>query len=415
MAGEAISMTGTWMQVMAQSWVMTTLTDRAVMLGMVNFAVGVPMIALSMVGGSCSDRYDKRNILLLTQVAQIVLALVVGCLVATGQIRIWHILAVAVLLGISNSFEMPAAAALVPELVGKDQVATGIAIDRSIFHGTRLIGPALAGYVIGLWGAATAFYLNALSFIALMAALFTIRPRTEGTAEEEAQRRSGMKEGIAYVRSDKPTLAMIALMASTTVFVFPIMVVMLPLYAKNVLLLGPDKMGLLMGISGIGSLTGSIGLFAVRREKRRSLMFAGAIGAALALAGLSAARQFAFAAACLILLALSVSTVIGLANTVVQERAPALLCGRVSAIAGLSFFGLMPFAGLGITSLADWVGMRTALLVASAAYLSTAIFVLAGSGRRICEIPAVIDIASEPVPVRNLDRAEASSSKFGPE
>jgi MFS family permease len=385
MAGEAISMTGTWMQAMAQSWLMTTLTDRAAMLGMVNFAVGLPMIALSMVGGPFADRYDKRNILLITQVVQILLAVLIGWLVASGHIQIWHILAVAVLLGISGSFEMPAASALVPELVRKDQVAAAIAIDRSVFHGTRLIGPALAGYVIGRWGPASAFFANALSFLALMAALFTIRPRPEGTADEEEERRSGMRKGFAYVRSDKPTLAMIALMASTTVFVFPVMVVMLPLYAKNVLELGPEKMGLLMGISGIGSLTGSIGLLGVRRENRPALML-GAVGViALALASLSMAHQFAVAAGSLILLSLGVSTLIGLSNTVVQERAPALLRGRVSAIAGLSFFGLMPFAGLGITSVADWLGIRTALLLAAIAYLTTAGSVLAGQRRRICE------------------------------
>src|SRR5882724_11922997 len=177
MVGESISMTGTWMQAMAQSWVMTTLTDRASMLGMVNFAAGLPMIALSMVGGSFADRYDKRNILLLTQIVQILLAALVGWLVATGRIQVWQILAVAVLLGVATSFEMPAAAALVPELVGKEEIATAIAIDRSVFHGTRLIGPALAGYVVGIWGPAWAFFANAFSFLALMAALFTIRPR----------------------------------------------------------------------------------------------------------------------------------------------------------------------------------------------------------------------------------------------
>jgi MFS family permease len=389
MTGEAISMTGTWMQVMAQSWVMTTLTDSAAMLGMVNFAAGVPMIALSMTGGSFADRYDKRNILLITQIVQICLALLVGRLVASGHIQIWHIIAVAGVLGVSNSFEMPAASALVPELVGRDNVAKAIAVDRSIFHGTRLFGPALAGYVLGLWGTASAFYLNALSFVALMVALFTIRPRAKGTAEEEEQRRGGMKEGIAYVRSDKPTLAMIALMASTTLFVFPVMIVMLPLYTRHVLMVGPEKMGLLMGISGIGSLAGSVGLAALSRGKRQGMMRAGAVGIVLALSGLSVARQFASAAGCMVLLSLSVSTLIGLSNTIVQERAPELMRGRVSAITGLSFFGLMPFAGLGITSVADWVGMRTALLVAAVVYAVAATIVLAGPGRRIGETPAL--------------------------
>lgn len=385
MAGESISMTGTWMQVMAQNWVVATLTDRAVVLGLVNFAGGMPMVALSMLGGACADRYDKRNILLATQVVQIALALAGGWLVATEQIRIWHLVVGAVILGISNSFEMPSATALVPELVGRQQVAAAIAIDRAVFHGTRLIGPALAGFIIGKWGSASAFYCNALSFVALMAALLTLRPREQGTAEEEAQRRGGIKEGIRYVRSDQPTLAMIGLMAATTVFVFPVIVVMLPLYAKNVLLLGPDKMGLLMAVSGIGSLTGTLGLLAVPLEKRRFVMLGAVAGVTLALAGMSRARGFEFAAACLIIQSMSVSALIGLANTIVQERAPALLRGRVSAVASLSFFGLMPFASLGITSVADWMGIRAALLAASVCYLAISSYVLLAPGRRLGE------------------------------
>ena len=145
MTGETISMTGTWMQMMAQAWVMTTLTDKAAMLGMVTFASSIPIVALSLIGGTFADRHDKRAILLVTQVVQIGFAILVGRLVATGQIHIWHILVVAFFLGISTAFEMPSAAALVPELVGKENIAAAIAVDRSVFHGTRLVGPALAG------------------------------------------------------------------------------------------------------------------------------------------------------------------------------------------------------------------------------------------------------------------------------
>jgi MFS family permease len=385
MIGETISMTGTWMQVMAQAWVMTTLTDKAVMLGMVSFVSGLPMILLSMVGGTTADRYEKRNILLITQVVQIILAFLVGMLVATGRIEIWHVLAVALLLGISNAFEMPAASALVPELVGRERVATAIAIDRAIFHGTRLVGPALAGYAVNRWGAATAFYLNAVSFVALMLALATIRPREMGTPEEEEKRRGTMKDGFDFVRQDKPTLAMISLMASTTIFVFPVMMVMLPLYAKNLLRLDANNLGLLMGIAGIGSLTGAVGLLGVDRTKRYALMLGAVLGVVAALVGLSVAERFAVAAVSLVILSLSVSTLIGIANTVVQERAPSHMRGRVSAIAGLSFFGLMPLAGLGITSVSDWLGMRTALLVAAGTYFTLALLVLTGPGRKISE------------------------------
>lgn len=389
--GEAISMTGTWMQVMAQGWVMATLTDKAVMLGMVNFAAGIPMIILSLLGGTFADRYSKRNILLLTQVAQILCAVTLGSLVATGHIRIWHIIAVAFALGISASFEMPSAAALVPELVSKDLIAAAIGVDRAVFHGTRLVGPALAGYLMARWGFASAFYANALSFVALIVALYTIRPQAAVVAGEEKKRRGGIKEGFAYVRSDKPTLAMIALLAATVVFVFPSFTVMMPLYAKNVLGLGPDKLGLLMGIAAIGGLTGSVGLLGIPRHRRRGTLFIAVVGVALGMISLATAPRFEIAAGSLVVLTLGVSTLGGLTNTIVQERAPDPMRGRVSAIVGMSFFGLMPFAGLVITSVADSVGIRRALLVAGGSYLCVAVSVLLGAGHHIQEQPAPVE------------------------
>ena len=387
--GEAISMTGTWMQAMAQGWVMATLTDKAVMLGMVNFAMGIPMIALSMVGGTLADHYSKRNILLLTQVAQILCAITLGALVATGHVHIWQIIAVAFILGVSASFEMPSASALVPELVGKDLIATAVGMERAVFHGTRLIGPALAGYVMSRWGTASAFYANAFSFVALIVALFTIRPHAVVITGDEKCRHGGIKEGFAYVRSDKPTLAMIALLAVTVIFVFPSFSVMMPLYAKNVLRLGPDKLGLLMGIAAIGGLTGSVGLLGIPRHRRRGVLLVAVVGIASGLISLAIANQFTVAAGSLVILTLGVSTLGGLTNTIVQERAPDSMRGRVSAIVGLSFFGLMPFAGLCITSMADSIGIRQALLVAGGSYLCVAVLILLAIGHHIHERPVL--------------------------
>jgi len=382
MAGEAVSMTGTWMQVMAQAWVMTSLTTSAAMMGLVNFTSGIPMLALSLVGGVAADRFDRRHILLVTQVAQICLAITLGWLVANDLIRVWHVLAVAFVLGISNSFEMPAATALVPELVPRSEVASAIAVERSVFHGTRLIGPALGGYVVARLGTASAFFLNACSFLALIVALMTIRPRGEYNFEEQKERRGGIRQGISYVRSDPPTLGMIALMAATTFFLFPVMAVMLPLYARNELQLGPDKMGWLMGVAALGSFTGSVGLLAVPQTKRRILMLGGVAMASAALASLGLARTFTVAAGSLIALTFGASMIIGLANTIVQERAPSPLRGRVSSVAGLSFFGLMPFASLGVTSVADIIGMRTAMLVSSGLFVLTGAAILSRTSHR---------------------------------
>src|SRR5438309_6949674 len=259
--GSAISDTGTWMQVMAQGWVMSTLTTKAIPLGIGNFAAGIPTLALTMYGGSVADRFDKRKILIATQIAQILLAVGLGWLVLAGRIQIWHILCFAALLGISIAFEMPAISALVPELVRRDEIAAAVAMDRSVFHGSRLIGPSLAGLFVGWWGAASAFFANAFSFVALIAALMSLPKRTLGTAEEEEQRRSGIGEGFRYVRSNRIIISMIILIALNTIFIFPtISAAMLPLYVKNVLNLGPQSLGWLMAVSGTGAFLGSIGL-----------------------------------------------------------------------------------------------------------------------------------------------------------
>lgn len=395
--GETVSMTGTWMQAMAQSWVMTSLTTQAFWLGMVNFTGSFPMLALTMIGGSFADRHDKRKILICTQIVQIVLAAAVGWLVMTHRVHIWHILVAAFLLGISASFEMPASAAFVPELVDKENIATAIGIDRSIFHGTRLLGPALAGYVIGIWGTAAAFYGNALSFLALIAAVASTPARTVGTVEEEKQRSSGMKAGVDFVRQDKTTMAMLGLMASGSLCVFPFIAVMMPLYSRHELGLGAKYTGLLMAVSGIGSLTGSIGLLSVPRARRVVWMSAAAADIVLALTGLAFARAFWQAAACLILLTTGTSMNFGLANTTVQERAPGPLRGRVSALAMLSFVGVMPFASLAMTGLADYAGMRWAMGAGAVAYGIASFFILAGAGRSCGQLPAERMAAELPV------------------
>jgi MFS family permease len=386
--GSSISDTGTWMQVMAQGYVMSTLTNKAIMLGMANLAAGLPMLLLTMAGGSAADRFDKRKILLATQYVQIALAISMGLLIMSGKIQIWHILAFAAVLGISNSFEMPTLNAFVPELVTRDEIQSAIAIDRAVFHGSRMIGPSLAGILISVWGAAAAFFGNAVSFVALIIALFMIPPRRRGTAEEESKRASGIKEGFRYVAKDKPSLAMIGLIAATTVFIFPIITVMMPLYVRLVLGLGAGRLGLLMGASAVGSVIGAIFLISIPHTKRVPFMMVNVCIVACAIFGLSCAPSFYLAMTLFILNSLGLAMNFGLANTIVQERAPDYLRGRVSAVFLLSFVGLMPVAGLGITGLSDLIGMPWALAIAAVCYAVIALIVLARV-RRECSRPAV--------------------------
>src|SRR5438477_2224397 len=161
--GSAISDTGTWMQVMTQGWVMATLTSSALMLGLVNLCAGLPMLALTMVGGSAADKFDKRKILLITQYVQIALAISIGLLIWSGKIQMWHIFVFAAILGVSNSFEMPTLSALVPELARRDEIQSAISIDRSVAHGSRVVGPAIGGYLLSACRMASAFLVNVIS------------------------------------------------------------------------------------------------------------------------------------------------------------------------------------------------------------------------------------------------------------
>lgn len=381
LVGEAISMTGTWMQAMAHSWVCVGLTSSAMIVGWVNLAGGVPVLALSMVGGLFADKYDKRYILQICQVVQIFFSLLLGYLVAQQSIQIWHIIVASVLLGISGAFEMPAASAIVPELVGRANVAKAIALDRAIFHGTRLIGPALAGYIVGHYGASFAYYINALTFVALMIALVTIPRRAKGSEEQEEKRKSGLGAGFRHVRNDRPSLAMILLMATNTIFVFPVMIILLPLYAKYTLQLAPQQLGWLMLSSGLGSLTGSILVPFVKHSWRPNLIITAVTLICIALVSLSQADIFLWAAGSLVSLSLGVSTLIGISNIVIQERAPEEIRGRVSAVASLSFFGLLPFAGMVTATMADAWGMRPTLLTSACAYALIGIAVLSWIGK----------------------------------
>ncbi len=395
--GSAISDTGTWMQVMAQGWVMATLTTSALMLGLVNLCAGLPMLALTMLGGSAADKFDKRKILLITQYVQIGIAVSIGLLLWSGKIAIWQIFIFAAILGISNSFEMPTLNAFVPELVARDEIQSAISLDRTVFHGSRMVGFSLSGMLISALGMASAFFANSLSFIALIIALFTIPPRARGTAEEEERRASGIKDGFRYVAKDKPSLAMIGLIAATTVFIFPIITVMMPLYVRLVLGLGADRLGFLMGASAIGSVVGAIFLISIPRDKRVPIMMVNVGIVAFAIFSLSRAPSFYLATALLIFNSLGLAMNFGLANTIVQERAPDYLRGRVSAVFMLSFVGLMPVAGLGITALSDLIGMRTALAIAAGCYALIALIVL-GRVRRQCAQPGFAETPSAETP-----------------
>jgi MFS family permease len=378
MAGETVSMIGTWMQVFAQQWVLTNLTLQATSFGWMGFAAGIPTLLLAMVGGSLADRFDKRWILLVVLSIQLFLAVLVGWLVQSHQIAIWHLYTVAALLGIVTAFEMPTVAAFIPELVAREDIPRALAIDRAIFHFTRMIGPAVAGYLMARLGEPLAYYVNAGTFLFLAGAILTIGPRSKGTMEEEEERKGPMRAGFDFVRQDSPTRAMILLMASAAFFASPFFMMTMPLYGRGILGLDETRMGLLMAMSGAGSLTGAVSLILLRRGHRAAFLKCAVTSTFAGLLGLAMAPSFGVAIISIILMTFGLSSGFGVAHIVIQERTPNAIRGRVSAVASLAFFGIMPFAGLAVTAFADHIGLRQAMTCGAIGYAMAGTALLLG-------------------------------------
>jgi MFS family permease len=376
MLAEFASMAGSWMHTQGQQLVVEEQARASWEQAAVSAATLFIIPLLSPLGGTLADRWDKRRILFMMISVQAALAALVGWLVQSGHLELWHLIAVAVLIGITAAFEIPAYSALLPELVPRGQLAAAVAIDRSVFHTARILGPALAGFAVAKWGAASAFYANALSYLGPLAVLCFVAPRPVGTVEEEKRRRTGFAEGWRHVRADRPTFQVIAIMSANALFCSPFVIVLLTWYAKRTLGLSPLQIGWLMSISGIGALSSSMGILAVSARWRPLILRAGATLSVLAMLGLAAARGFWGAAVSIAVLTMGLNFLFGIGNQLVQERAPDPIRGRVLSVAAMSFVAVIPFSGFLASRLEAWLGMRAALVVCAASYAVLAAAIL---------------------------------------
>jgi len=250
--GQAVSMAGTWMQMVAQGLLVLTLWNSAFALGALNFANAVPSLLVMLFGGVLADRADKRRILLITQTVMAALAVGVGVLIIGGAVEYWMLIIATIALGIAFGYDLPAYQAFLPELVPPQKVGQVVALNSSTFHGTRLVGPALAGVVISVFGLATAYFLNAASFIAVIISLLIVRYRPLPRASDGVSAIDGLKEGLRHASKRANLRALLWLTALNTTFLFPVVAVLTPFYVKNVLHEGPGILGLLWAGSGLG-------------------------------------------------------------------------------------------------------------------------------------------------------------------
>jgi MFS family permease len=368
-SGQAVSLTGTWMQALAQNWVVVGLTTSGFALGLLNFTSSMPMLALTLIGGVIADRMDKRKILIVTQAILMALALVMAALIATHTLRLWHIYLLSFFNGVANAYDMPANQALTPELVRRDEIPQAIALNQAIFNGSRIVGPALAGVLIGWVGLASAFLANGLSFLAVIGSLMAIhsRPLPEKRTDSASPLQS-MREGFAYVKERPRLIVLMGLLALTSFLIFPNLAILLPLYAKVALRVDAKALGLLMGSSGVGALIGSLLLLNVRKEERLLRIGLGIGSVTLALAILSLSHNLYLSCLGTFFNSLGLSNLMGLASTIIQEVVPNQLRGRVMSLNSLTFVGIMPFASLFITGFADLIGLRNEMLVCAILY-----------------------------------------------
>lgn len=368
--GQAVSLVGMWAQSMAQSWLVLELTASAFALGLANFAASAPALLLSPIAGAAADRHDKRRILLISQAILMLLAFALGVLVAVGQPALWQVLLLALALGVVAAFDMPANQAFVPELVDREQISKAIALNAATFHGSRLIGPAVAGALVGVLGLASAFFANGLSFLAVIASLLLIRPRGVHASARSGSQWDSIVIGVRYVRGHALIGALLTVTALTALLMFPILWITLPVYAHDVLEVDVAALGVLMAASGCGALVGAIGLLAVRRDQQLGRIQVGLVVLPLAFLFLASTRSFPLAMIGVACSSFGSSVSMGLISTMIQEHVDPALRGRVMGLHTLTFMGVIPFSGLAVTGLVDLFGLPVVMQGVAVAYLA---------------------------------------------
>ena len=375
-AGQLISVSGTWMQQVAQSWLVLTLTGSGLDLGVTVALQFLPILLFGMWGGVIADRFDKRRTLLAAQAAAGVLALSLWALVATGTVQLWMVYVLAFLLGVVQMVDMPTRQAFVTEMVGPVEVPNAVGLNSAMFNAGRLLGPAAAGVVISTAGVAPAFLVNAASYLAVMAALWAMRPEELHREPVATGRRPGqIREGLRHVWRTPQLRSPLLLVAVVGTFGFNFQV-LLPLLARDTLGGGARLYGALTAVMGLGSVVGA--LVAAGRERPTRALLVGSAVAFGALTLVAAAAPSALTVSA-VLLAVGVSMMLFLAtaNATLQLNSPPAVRGRVMAVYGLVFLGSTPVGGPLLGAVAGEWGARAGLAVSGAASLAVALAAVA--------------------------------------
>jgi len=373
--GQSVSLIGTWMQKTAVSWVVYSLTHSKFMLGLTLFATMFPSFVLSFIGGVAADRYDRYKLLLLTQVVSMVQAILLTLLIFTKHYTIWEVMALSVLLGIVNAFDVPARQSLVYEMVNdKKDLPNALALNSSMVNLSRLIGPGIAGLVIEKWGDDVCFGLNALSFVAVIVSLlfmklpkFVPKPHTKNVFGE-------LKEGIEYVKRTPSIGFVLVMLAAISLFVLPY-TTLIPVYAKDIFHGTASTFGVIDSVIGLGAFSGAIFLASLKPGANlKKILAINTLVFGTGLVLFSHAPWYPLALVFAAIGAFGMMSQITISNTLIQTTVDPSMRGRVISLYAMAFFGMQPLGGLIIGFISQKIGVEDTVMAQGIVALLIGVF-----------------------------------------
>jgi MFS family permease len=361
--GQSVSLIGTWMQKTAVSWVIYTLTHSTFMLGLTLFASLFPSFLFSLIGGVVSDRYNRYRVLLITQVASLVQALLLAILILLKHYAVWEIISLSVVLGIINAFDVPARQSLVYEMVdNKDDLSNALALNSSMVNLSRIIGPALAGIVLESLGDGVCFLLNALSFVAVIGSLLLMK-LPEYVKKEHTKNVFGeLKEGMAYIKRTPSIAFVLIMLALISLMVLPYST-MIPYYAKDVFKGTASTFGVIDSFIGLGAFSGAIFLASQKAGANlKKILFINTLVFGTGLVLFSHEHSYPLALAFATIAGFGMMSQITVSNTLIQTTVAPEMRGRVISYYAMAFFGMQPLGGLLVGAISKWIGTQDTLM-----------------------------------------------------
>jgi MFS family permease len=369
--GQLISLIGTWMQSVAQSWLVYRLTGSALLLGTVGFASQVPVFLFAPLGGITADRFNRRYIVIGTQVASMLLALILAALTLLHRVQVWHVFVLAGFLGVVNAFDIPGRQSFLVDMVGKEDLMNAIALNSSMFNGARVIGPAIAGILVAKIGEGWCFFANGISYIAVIIGLLMMRVQSPARASN-ASPLENMMEGFRFVNRTAPIRALLLLLGLVSLVGMPY-VVLMPIFADKILHGGARGLGILMGATGVGALLGALTLAfrqGVKGLGRWVAWCSAGFGASLIIFSIS--HSFWISVILLLPVGYTIMLQMASSNTLIQVMVPDALRGRVMAVYSMMFMGMAPIGALLGGALADRLGAQVTVAIGGLASVAGA-------------------------------------------